>query len=536
MTPTLPQDDPNPSARAAQLASARDELPYAWDRPSGVAMAASVPKRLGYPLGVIAQVAAAEAHLAANKAAVRLREGFHPAAPSDPSTRASCGSLFAAIAAPPVLDATSDAATSDLAFAWQRVAGPLPLLLRRATESPAGFPRDRRVDSLLDEGRLYVADWRVLEGIPAGTAGDLQKYVAAPVALFGAGADRRLFPLAIRCGQSPDLPVFTPNDGVAWEMAKATVQVADANVEESFYHLGRAHFLTEAFALATERQLARNHPLFALLSPHFEGTIAINGAARDQLVVPGGQLEELLAPTLDGSLDLVRLGISTFRLQDLLLPRDLALRGVDEADLDYPWRDDARAMWRAIEAFVRDYVAIAWPDDAAVGADTELRAWLDELRSPKGGRIAGLPTALATRADVVPLVTWIVFNASAGHAGLNYTQSDFMAYAPNMQTAGYAPPPTGALADVDAAWSAMLPNRDLAEKQLAFMYQQSQVRDNQLGKYPRGQFADPRVQAPLDRFQAALATAEQEITARERSRFLPYPYLLPSRLTASIHI
>ena len=130
----------------------------------------------------------------------------------------------------------------------------------------------------------------------------------------------------------------------------------------------------------------------------------------------------------------------------------------------------------------------------------------------------------------------MIFTTSAHHAALNYTQGDFMGWTPNMPTAAFAPPPTASGGDRDAAWSRALPAHGLASAQLEFMWQQSQIRDDRLGHYPAGQFADPRVAPLLARFRTALDAAETEIAERETTRLLPYPYLRPSLLTASIHI
>ncbi len=236
----------------------------------------------------------------------------------------------------------------------------------------------------------------MLDGLEAGSG----KQLAAPLALFArARGGARLVPVAIQCAQRPSAaaPILTPADGVAWQMARVVVQVADANVQESFQHLGRAHFLLEAFGMAMERQLSTRHPLFVLLSPHLHGTLAINGAARDKLVVPGGQLDELLAPTLDGSLSLVRRALSTFRLPDAAFAKDLESRGVESTDVlpEYPFRDDGALAQAAIDAFVDAYVRIAYASDAEVEADVELRAFVGEVRSEDGGRLPGVHARIA---------------------------------------------------------------------------------------------------------------------------------------------
>lgn len=510
-------------------------------------MAKSLPKRLGFPLGVIAQVAKAEAELLANRAAVRLKEGFHGIADDAPSTLATCDALFALIGVPPVARALNDRA-----FAWQRVAGANPFVLRRIARVPDHFPVTEalfaretggdRLAAALAEGRAFLADYAVLDGLPMGqTKAGVTRYFSAPLALFVREAKgRALLPVAIQCVQTPsaNAPVFGPSDGAAWEMARLAVQVADANVEESFQHLGRAHFLIEAFALAAERQLSTRHPLFVLLAPHFHGTLAINGAARDKLVVPGGQLDELLAPSLEGSLALVRKGLSSFDLETASFTGDLAERGLTDRDAlpEFPFRDDGAAIDAAIGAFVRDTLALAYESDANVASDPELRAFVAELSSRDGGRLPGLPARIETLDALGALVSCVLFTTSAHHAALNYTQADFMGWTPNMPTAAYAPPPTASGGDRDAAWSRALPAHGLASAQLEFMWQQSQIRDDRLGQYPAGHFADPRVAPLLARFQTALDHAEAEIAEREATRLLPYPYLRPSLLTASIHI
>jgi arachidonate 15-lipoxygenase len=549
--PSLPGADADPRGRAEALARAKDELTYAWDRPAGVAMASAVPKRLGYPLAVLAEVAKAEAQLLANRAAVRLSQGLHATPEETPSTIDSSRALFKTIAEPAVaaLSRSGMSATAvDRAFAWQRVAGANPFVITRIDRVPDHFAVDddalaRAVagdsrSKAAAEGRLFLADYVILDGLPAGPL----KQLSAPLALFvRAPGGKELLPVAIQCAQRPDRgsSAITPRDGVAWQMARVVVQVADANVQESFQHLGRAHFLLEAFGMAMERQLSARHPLFVLLSPHLHGTLAINGAARDQLVVPGGQLDTLLAPTLEASLTLVRQGLSTMQLPAATFANDLRSRGVESSEVlpDYPFRDDGALIHAAIDELVGAYVRIAYASDAEVLADVELRAFIDELRSESGGRLAGVPARIDSIASLIELVSFVVFSASARHAALNYSQGDFMGWAPNMPTAGYAPPPTAAMTiDEATAWSSMLAPQGVLAKQLEFMWQQSQIRADRLGRYPLGHFLDPRVEAPLARFRAALDEAERQIAERELTRFLPYPYLSPSALTASIHI
>lgn len=565
MIPSLPAQDPEPHARSAHLERERSRYRYVWDLPPGIAMAEEVPKGAGYSAGTVAKVAALSAAMKVNRAACKLAHLFERGTPAR-SSLASCRELFATIEAPALASVEPGADRADAAFAWQRVAGANPLLLEGVDRLPDAFPvgagdfaaavgAGDSLDAARAEGRLYLASYGLLEGIPAGVGAGEQKHLEAPLALFvyqpgaalsGGMGDlphRRsgLRPVAIQCAQrpGPGAPILTPRDGAAWQMARAVVQVADLNVQELFFHLGRAHFLLEAFALATARQLAPAHPLALLLGPHFEGTLAINDGARTKLCAEGGQLEALLAPTREASLALSRRAIETFRLEDALLPADLRRRRVDDPArlADYPYRDDARLVWGSLSTFVRDYLGLYYADDAAVGADTELAAWAAEIRADDGGRVRGFPARFDTVSDLAAAITWLTFSASAQHAALNYPQFETMAYAPNMPAAGYAPAPARDPAlDADAAWARMLPPVSLAADQLDFFYQQSNVRENRLGRYPHGHFADPRVAPLATRLERELAAAEDTIAERNRARFMPYPWLLPSNITASIHI
>jgi len=233
----------------------------------------------------------------------------------------------------------------DKAFAAQRVAGANPLVIEKVETLPSHFPVTEaqfqavmgQQDSLAragSEGRLYMADYAVLDGLETSDFPGGQKYVCAPLALFAVpsqvavpsqdakprygGNKSSLVPVAIQCHQQPgsNNPIFTPPPAGtpqsckwSWMMAKTIVQIADGNYHELISHLGRTHLLIEAFAIATERQLAPNHPVGLLLRPHFEGTLFINSAALTGLINPGGTVDKVLGGSLAESLRLTAKGV-----------------------------------------------------------------------------------------------------------------------------------------------------------------------------------------------------------------------------------
>src|SRR5207237_10363668 len=75
----------------------------------------------------------------------------------------------------------------------------------------------------------------------------------APLALFALPqGGKSLAPVAIQCSPVPGdgNPIFTPQDGYNWLIAKTTVQIADGNFHEAVSHLGRTHLFIEPFVLA----------------------------------------------------------------------------------------------------------------------------------------------------------------------------------------------------------------------------------------------------------------------------------------------
>jgi len=361
-----------------------------------------------------------------------------------------------------------------------------------------------------------------------------------------------LVPVAIQCGQEPSLsPIVVRIDDTtnaeaywAWQSAKTTVQVADFNYHEMFVHLGRTHLMSEAFAMATQRQLAVAHPLSRLLAPHLEGAMFINEAAT--LLIMGSLTTGdviLSAPieTLQRECGRDRLAYDFY---DSMLPNDLRARGVDNTDQlpDYPYRDDALLIWNAIARWVGEYVAVYYANDGDVTGDYELKAWASELA--QNGKIKGF-RAITTRTQLVSVVTAIIFNVSAQHAAVNFPQSSTMTYAPFSAGTGGAPAPAGAAGQTQASWSQLLPSRLAAQEQILLFHILGGVYYRTLGQYRDNAFPylpvllDPAITSPggpLDRFRSSLAAIESAIQQRNMARTWPYEHLLPSRIPSSTNI
>jgi arachidonate 15-lipoxygenase len=462
---------------------------------------------------------------------------------------------------------------SDSMFAYQRLAGVNPMVIRGIDRLPdnfkvtdADFQKAMGPDKTLAQeaaaGHLFLADYAPLHNLTLGTYRGHLKIVTAPLVLYcwrsrGLSGPGSLVPVAIQLYQNPGdghttpRHLYTPADGRNWTAAKIFAQIADGNHHELVTHLGRTHLVIEAFILATMAELAPNHPLAILLRPHFQFTLAINTLAEGELINPGGFVDRLLAGTLEASLEVARQGYEEAlrNFSEFALPIELQNRAIDSPDRlpDYPYRDDALPVWQAIETFVRGYLTLYYTDPNAIVNDSELQAWARRLMNPTDAAVpVGLIPGgnLTTLDQLIRIATQIIFTAGPQHGAVNYPQYDFLAFAPNMPLSAYVSPPDAGEVDQNYILR-LLPPQEQAVHQLQVMQTLTAFRYNRLGYYPANTFSDARVRPLLALFQRQLAVIDNTIDRRNINdsidprtfqRLAPYIFLKPSLIPNSIHI
>lgn len=399
------------------------------------------------------------------------------------------------------------------------------------------------------EGRLYLADGKDVAGLPTATwaSGELgferPKWIYPTLSLYAwkPGDDVRpgqFVPVAIQCEQAgQNRHVWTPDDGVRWKMARTAVQCADGNTQELKYHLGRTHMVMEAAIVSCRRTMSPNHPVRILLEPHFDFTLPINDFASKNLIAPGGQVDQLFGSTLAGDLEILARGLRTLEFRHITPDRDAAARAVDDtAGLpDYPWRDDASLVYPAVHRWVTGYMDLYYESDDAVAEDCELQNFVALFSDGKGGAIQGVDP-VQSREAAAWFVGALVWTASSGHSALNYSQFPMLGYVPNVPGALYAAAPTIDTPNEQMSWMMMLPPVAQAMAQLQIVYELSGIQVSTLGKYPRGWFIDDRVFPLQKRFRRELASIDKHIQIRNETRFMPYPYLRPSKTGQSVFI
>jgi arachidonate 15-lipoxygenase len=474
--------------------------------------------------------------------------------------------LFQIIEKPKIADTFK----KDQIFAYLQLGGSNPVVIQQLRSPDFRLPITEKdyssiankfgvTDSLataLEQGRLYVADYDLLDGLVNGNFIDpelqQQKYVFAPVALFAVppngSENHHLFPVAISY-QQPSVSyqwiMFTPlnsdSNGEPWMTAKNIVQMADCNYQALISHLGRSHLFVEAFVVPTNN-LPNNHPLRNLLLPHLEGTVFINYGAHKILVAPENTVDSLLGSTIGGDQSLAAKAAQSylFNFNHISFPKTLKNRGVDDTSKlpNYPYRDDGKLVWDAIKNWVNNYFSIYYTNNSSVIEDKALETWASTLTSFKGGRLQNFGDngegQIKTRDYLVEAVSTIIFTASAQHAAVNYPQKDFMMYAPAFPFARYLPAPTNTQ-DTESFING-LPPITQAQGQIDLLYLLGSVYYTNLGNYST--LKDSKVQVALQAFQQELQKVTYTINERNKtgSRLIPYEFLLPAKIPQSINI
>jgi len=432
------------------------------------------------------------------------------------------------------------------------------------------------LEHAIRQHRLYVCDYTMLQGAMSDVFHGEQRYLAAPIALFywnptppkgyPPSTDGVLQPIAIQLAQAHDAetaPLFTPNDsaqagdanGFKWAIAKYFVNVVCAIQHESVAHLGACHMTIEPMVVATNRQLAKQHPLFKLLAPHFRFTININDSALHSLIIPGGVVASTVCPSIESTLAMVANAHEAWRWDSNVPDQLFAERAVDKMPV-FAFRDDTLLLWQSIQKFVGGYLRVYYTSDADVLADNELQGWVNELVSPMYCGFKGLgglrpstnasgnakqPWQLDSLDYLVTMVSHIIYIAGPQHAAVNYAQYPLMTYMPSVGGCIYRAPPAKSTVLASAQdcldW---YPPLDVSLYTLSFEYLLSAIQYDTFGHYednPRTPyFADPRVQPLVADLHDALARVEIEIRKRNTTRPLPYEFQLPSRIPNSISI
>ncbi|AUX42368.1 lipoxygenase [Sorangium cellulosum] len=451
----------------------------------------------------------------------------------------------------------------DREFARQAVQGVSPIYLELINALPKGLPlRDADLRGVLSPGvslaqalaskRIFLLDFEILDDIPmfrkVDEDGAEERRWAPPArCLLYRDDEGQLRPIAIQLGRDPERdPVFTPNDSEHdWLAAKMYTRCSEGNAHQMVAHAIRTHFVTEPFVMATMRNLPDKHPIYKLLRRHFRYTLAINEGARVTLLAEGGVFDDFIATggPDKGHVELGKKGFRRWKLTDNKPRPDFERRGVlDPAVLPYyPYRDDALALWDAIEEYVGGVLDHFYRSDADLAEDAEMQAWWADLTA-RGLPAEKLPCAELSRvADLVDILSTVLFTVSVQHGALNYLQYEHYAFVPNAPLCMRMAPPRekGKIGPTELA--AMLPTRSQTLWQIAIGRALSSFGDDEEyllheGGWREEYFVEPEMMAVRERFFDRLRAQREAVNARNARCEVPYTVLSADKIPCGITI
>nr|XP_042703133.1 arachidonate 12-lipoxygenase, 12R-type-like [Chrysemys picta bellii] len=240
----------------------------------------------------------------------------------------------------------------DTFFGYQFLNGVHPVVIRRCTELPYNFPitsamvasslgESTSLQDELEKGNIFLADYKILEGVPANRINGYQQYIAAPLCLLHLQPSGELIPVAIQPSQcpGPDSPIFLPSDSEwDWILAKTWVRYAEFLVHESVSHLLAVDPTTFSFTGLV---------YICGISAVFHSNLPPSPVAR-RLKALSLVPSQAIGLGLEGTKVLMAKGTSGLTYASLCFPEDIQERGVDCIP-NYYYRDDGLKIWSAIE-------------------------------------------------------------------------------------------------------------------------------------------------------------------------------------------
>ena len=227
-------------------------------------------------------------------------------------------------------------------------------------------------------------------------------------------------------------------------------------------------------------------------------------------------------------------------MNSLIFHRDLKARGVaDETKLpDYPYRDDGILLWSALELYVAACLDTHYHSDDDVANDTDLHAWLNEISNAGFGGHTDFPTRLVFKSSLIELMTGILFTVTATHGSMNYNMFEMYGFAPFSPTLIMKKPPsTQAELDkivTESDFLSYLPTSGLSEIIQNVSASLSRPPEQSLGEGLHMDFNGFSSQVAA--LRKDLSLVDIAIQLRNKSRFVAYDVLRPSKLPNSVQL
>nr|XP_034335051.1 arachidonate 8S-lipoxygenase-like [Crassostrea gigas] len=444
-------------------------------------------------------------------------------------------------------------------FAWQRLNGVTRNLIRRVEgnvplqfspflktiERNHPYLTGRTLQVHIEQNTLYVVN---LTEVALG-----EPTLLAPVSLFVV-FNGMLMPVTVwinsmdnDIGQVSIPNTLSDNERLRhWVKTRILFNMLEAQYHESVTHLGFTHILMDGVSVCMHRNLSKRHPIYKILLPHFRYMHAINIAARDDLLPPGGYIEKDMYIRRALMLKL----ISKHNENWVYDPIQTSLENRGAMDIPgYFFKDDALQLEGAIRQFVHQYVTHYYKnDDRNVQEDGEIQGFYQELTAARamkgygGCGMNGIPE-INSMENLIDVLTYFIYTCSVEHSATNFPQYEQYAFPPNFAALLHGQP-EDEMADLDAS----MPSRKEMFSTIKIMKVLTLVLTNSLGNYENvytramdsfGRNCVAAFQQHLVAIQNRINDRNADIMARNNPNQLQeyqYEWLLPKNVLNSISI
>ena len=142
-------------------------------------------------------------------------------------------------------------------------------------------------------------------------------------------------------------------------------------------------------------------------------------------------------------------------------------------------------MWKAITTFIQTVISVHYRSDDDVAKDTELQAWIQDIHE-NGFPVREFdidhefPRSLATRDQLVHVLTCVVFTCSCQYAAVNFGLMDVVSFVPNSPPLMRRPPPTKKTEASLKTIMETLPNKSQTARHLTEIIVMTKFADDQV--------------------------------------------------------
>ncbi len=204
-----------------------------------------------------------------------------------------------------------------------------------------------------------------------------------------------------------------PTDGDAWMLAKIACNSIDSNLIP-MEHFSTTHIQLSPLAWAMQRLMGDDHPFKALLAHPLEYTAGLFAVGFPSLFNKGTKYDIYSEFSSLGMHNYLNVDWARVPWTSRYFDIEMDVRGLTNLP-GFDYRDDLLEHQRIAKRFIRRTLALYYPTDASVVADTELQAVFAEASSPAFGKLYGFPSQATSVDQLIDIITHVYLMVPKHH-------------------------------------------------------------------------------------------------------------------------